>query len=278
MNKNIKYLIETFTDDLDNELDFHDEGNITVEDYENAYIQDCVSPKQLTDILFRKYDIVNQFLKGINNYSYYTNISIHIKYNYSDGKKHIENIISNRIKDIDIVCEKAPQSKDNFYFRLGNMQTYIFNAKDLIQGKNIGELSENLKTLIANTFNVNRMIEDFTSNNKPYKVVQKDIDRMSNCIDNTKGAWNGYAAITDVKKLVPRAAAALIVLNKRHMINIDDDLVEALAMFTYCGKHHAYTPTTMNVASILHYVFYHLKDKAYIRDVMRTYYAYVDKF
>lgn len=132
----------------------------------------------------------------------------------------------------------------------------------------LGAIQEGYKT--------ERLLEELTCSGKTYKVVDKDIQRMSKCLST--GNYAGFDAITKPDKMVARMAALFICAKKQGYTNMtlafnDEILLRVITGYSpYRTKYNKRGDYVGVLTRLQKFPTLHLKD------VIATYNAYIDKF
>lgn len=129
---------------------------------------------------------------------------------------------------------------------------------------------------IQSSYKTERLLEELTCTGKVYKVVDKDIQRMTKCLST--GNYAGFDAITKPDKMVARMAALFICARKQGYTNMtlgfnDDILLRVITGYSPYRTRYNQRGDYIGVLTRLQkFPTLHLKD------VIATYNAYVDMF
>ena len=307
MDKHVKLLVESLFDDFD---DIYDDDTDT-EDV-SAKIQqlskieslaECTTLDEINSYLFDKIneDLVksggqtlDQWLNSINpNYGDFRNV-----YTGSNGDLQFG-------EKIKLSCrqDKSPQ----MMYR-GKMSTFpntawikvhpvvspeivweISNKDVSTQAKKVIDAfnTENSEVRytnvvnavlrsIQNAYKTERLLEELSCSGKVYKVVDKDIQRMSKCLST--GNYAGFDAITKPDKMVARLAALFICAKKQGYTNMtlafnDEILLRVITGYSpYRTKYNKRGDYIGVLTRLQKFPTLHLKD------VIATYNAYIDQY
>lgn len=129
---------------------------------------------------------------------------------------------------------------------------------------------------IQSSYKTERLLEELTCTGKVYKVVDKDIQRMTKCLST--GNYAGFDAITKPDKMVARMAALFICARKQGYTNMTLGFNEDILLRVITG----YSPyrTRYNQRGDYIGVLTRLQKfpTLHLKDVIATYNAYVDMF
>ena len=129
---------------------------------------------------------------------------------------------------------------------------------------------------IQSSYKTERLLEELTCTGKVYKVVDKDIQRMTKCLST--GNYAGFDAITKPDKMVARMAALFICARKQGYTNMTLGFNEDILLRVITG----YSPyrTRFNQRGDYIGVLTRLQKfpTLHLKDVIATYNAYVDMF
>ena len=129
---------------------------------------------------------------------------------------------------------------------------------------------------IQSSYKTERLLEELTCTGKVYKVVDKDIQRMTKCLST--GNYAGFDAITKPDKMVARMAALFICARKQGYTNMTLGFNEDILLRVITG----YSPyrTRLNRRGDYIGVLTRLQKfpTLHLKDVIATYNAYVDMF
>ena len=129
---------------------------------------------------------------------------------------------------------------------------------------------------IQSSYKTERLLEELTCTGKVYKVVDKDIQRMTKCLST--GNYAGFDAITKPDKMVARMAALFICARKQGYTNMTLGFNEDILLRVITG----YSPyrTRFNRRGDYIGVLTRLQKfpTLHLKDVIATYNAYVDMF
>lgn len=129
---------------------------------------------------------------------------------------------------------------------------------------------------IQSSYKTERLLEELTCTGKVYKVVDKDIQRMTKCLST--GNYAGFDAITKPDKMVARMAALFICARKQGYTNMtlvfnEDILLRVITGYSpYRTRFNQYGDYIGVLTRLQKFPTLHLKD------VIATYNAYVDMF
>lgn len=129
---------------------------------------------------------------------------------------------------------------------------------------------------IQEGYKTERLLEELSCSGKAYKVVDKDIQRMSKCLST--GNYAGFDAITKPDKMVARLAALFICAKKQGYTNMtlafnDEILLRVITGYSpYRTKYNKRGDYIGVLTRLQKFPTLHLKD------VIATYNAYIDKY
>ena len=283
MNKNIKLLLESLFDDLDDIFVSDDEevNDIINRDYAAKCIADCKSEDQLIKYLIDKHNLYNDLyqliLSFINTGSCKeftethpdTNIKVEKNWYYKGDYGHRKEIYFDIIKffvldvevkfpliidkeDITITFRNKPKELQQYVLllkkdkdiikkvplsiyspdKVSNQETVI---REKINEEYKSKFNTELQDILYETFKLSNfkfILDELNTPGKVYKVVDKDIQRMTKCIETRD--YLGFDKITKPEKMVARIAAFFIMGDKLNRedckLKIDDKLLVQLTM------------------------------------------------
>ena len=183
MNKYIKLLVESFFDDLEDDLNTDDvvSNQLGKLAQKELKLIDCTTED---DVIAYFYDQFEQLVKNIPSQNKLSSM-----YEYET-----EFISHNK----EIKCDIAVQTwaANGLYIKLYNyIRQYTYYKVN-----NRAQL--NIEDMIKQLIPINKIIENNRHNAVKYKISDKDVERMQKVIATHK--WNGFTAITKIDKLIPR--------------------------------------------------------------------------
>ena len=302
MDKHVKLLVESLFDDFDDIYnDDTDNEEVSAKIQQLVKIKslaECTTIDEINTYLFDKIndDIakengqsLEQWLDSINPYNCYDikdfNFGRKIKLSCTKDKSPeimyrgkmttfpntvwIEVIIGYIRKDKIVweVCTKDVSSQAKKVIDTFNKENNEARYTNVINA---------ILNNIQSSYKTERLLEELTCTGKVYKVVDKDIQRMTKCLST--GNYAGFDAITKPDKMVARMAALFICARKQGYTNMTLGFNEDILLRVITG----YSPyrTRYNQRGDYIGVLTRLQKfpTLHLKDVIATYNAYVDMF
>lgn len=135
---------------------------------------------------------------------------------------------------------------------------------------------DSILSTIQRVYKTERILEELSCSGKVYKVVDKDIQRMSKCLST--GNYAGFDAITKPDKMVARMAALFICAKKQGYTNMtlafnDDILLRVITGYSpYRTRYNKRGDYVGVLTRLQKFPTLHLKD------IIATYNAYINQF
>lgn len=300
MDKNVKLLVESLFDDFD---DIYDDDT-DVEEVSSkiqklnkiSSLAECTSVDEINMYLYEKMldtkekagEPLNTWLNSVGTYSFNKSY-----YKFSD-----KIFLSNTVADSPELMYRGKMTKFpnavyiNVLFHMSVKDSVIWEistrnvsqqaAKIITQfnKKNSEERDSNITNAVLSTiqfaYKTDRLYEELTCTGKVYKVVDKDIQRMSKCL--LTGNYTGFDAITKPEKMVARLAALFICAKKQGYSNMtlgfnDDILLRVITDYApYKTSNNRRGDYIGVLRRLQKFPTLHLKD------VIATYNEYINKF
>lgn len=300
MDKNVKLLVESLFDDFD---DIYDDDT-DVEEVSSkiqklnkiSSLAECTSVDEINMYLYEKMldtkekegEPLNTWLNSVGTYS------------FNKGYYKFSNkiFLSNTVADSPELMYRGKMTKFpnavyiNVLFHMSVKDSVIWEistrnvsqqaAKIITQfnKKNSEERDSNITNAILSTiqfaYKTDRLYEELTCTGKVYKVVDKDIQRMSKCL--LTGNYTGFDAITKPEKMVARLAALFICAKKqgysKMTLGFNDDIL--LRVITDYAPYKTSNNRRGDYIGVLRRL--QKFPTLHLKDVIATYNEYINKF
>ena len=299
MDKHVKLLVESLFDDFDDIYNADEDIEAKIQQlYKIKSLAECTTIDEINTYLFDKIndDIakengqsLEQWLSSINPYNCYDikdfNFGGKIKLSCTkDNSPEIMyrgkmttfpntvwiKVISGYIRKDKIVwevCTKDVSSQAKKVIDTFNKENNEVRYTNIIN---------EILNVIQISYKTERLYEELTCTGKVYKVVDKDIQRMTKCLST--GNYAGFDAITKPDKMVARMAALFICARKQGYTDMTLGFNEDILLRVITG----YSPyrTRFNRRGDYIGVLTRLQKfpTLHLKDVIATYNAYVDMF
>ena len=272
-----------------------------------VYIDDTYNIKEKLIYIINNFEdilshnkINNEYINKINSSSVRLALPLSDNFKY----KNVFNLQIEKYKGSDVIYRNKPYNGDmkviilnSEYMNCGFLTDYKYNysldylnyepnninkkLETILINYNNKLISENIDNytniIIDNIFNTKKLLEEILHKGKVYPVVQKDIDRMTKCLNTHQ--FSGFDKITKPEKMVARLAALFIVYNKSK--GIDNIKILDKTLFDIVNK-KIYKSNYLNTYSDdgIFLFLGKINDfpTIHINDVIETYNAYKDKF
>ena len=238
-NKHIKLLLEALFDDFD---EIYADDDILIDTNEiftkNEHIVDCVTKEELVQFIIEKFDLEKQFINKVQEYfDYYQGEAHyldqlnreHIRLEFgTSGLSTYVQLSTDNYDDEDLIYRnkvmkpKVVTLNNSFLLCINySGEKYSLNDKlKAVYNQKNEELRQSLynnakaflRDIVDQEIGADYLIQEISYEGKVYPVKQKDIDRMTKCIET--GNFAGFDAITKVEKMAARLAAFFIVAKK----------------------------------------------------------------
>ena len=299
MDKHVKLLVESLFDDFDDIYNADEDIEAKIQQlYKIKSLAECTTIDEINTYLFDKIndDIakengqsLEQWLDSINPYNCYDikdfNFGGKIKLSCTkDNSPEIMyrkkmttfpntvwiEVITGYIKRDKIVWEVGTKDVPSQAKKV--IDTFNKENNEVRYTNVINEIIN----VIQSSYKTERLFEELTCTGKVYKVVDKDIQRMTKCLST--GNYAGFDAITKPDKMVARMAALFICARKQGYTNMTLGFNEDILLRVITG----YSPyrTRFNRRGDYIGVLTRLQKfpTLHLKDVIATYNAYVDMF
>lgn len=299
MDKHVKLLVESLFDDFDDIYNADEDIEAKIQQlYKIKSLVECTTIDEINTYLFDKIndDIakengqsLEQWLDSINPYNCYDikDFNFGGKIKLSCTKDNSPEIMYRKKMTtfpntvwIEVITGYIKRDKIVWEVGTKDVPSQAKKVIDTFNKENNEDRYTNVINAILNiiqsSYKTKRLFEELTCTGKVYKVVDKDIQRMTKCLST--GNYAGFDAITKPDKMVARMAALFICARKQGYTNMtlvfnEDILLRVITGYSpYKTRLNRYGDYIGVLTRLQKFPTLHLKD------VIATYNAYVDMF
>lgn len=299
MDKHVKLLVESLFDDFDDIYNADEDIEAKIQQlYKIKSLVECTTIDEINTYLFGKIndDIakengqsLEQWLDSINPYNCYDikDFNFGGKIKLSCTKDNSPEIMYRKKMTtfpntvwIEFITGYIKRDKIVWEVGTKDVPSQAKKVIDTFNKENNEDRYTNVINAVLNiiqsSYKTERLLEELTCTGKVYKVVDKDIQRMTKCLST--GNYAGFDAITKPDKMVARMAALFICARKQGYTNMtlvfnEDILLRVITGYSpYRTRFNRYGDYIGVLTRLQKFPTLHLKD------VIATYNAYVDMF
>ena len=297
MDKHVKLLVESLFDDFDDIYNADEDIEAKIQQlYKIKSLAECTTIDEINTYLFDKIndDIakengqsLEQWLDSINPYNCYDikDFNFGGKIKLSCTKDNSPEIMYRRKMTtfpntvwIEVITGYIKRDKIVWEVGTKDVPSQAKKVIDTFNKENnevrYTNVINEIINVIQSSYKTERLLEELTCTGKVYKVVDKDIQRMTKCLST--GNYAGFDAITKPDKMVARMAALFICARKQGYTDMTLGFNEDILLRVITG----YSPyrTRFNRRGDYIGVLTRLQKfpTLHLKDVIATYNAYVD--